>query len=242
MTLAKASGSNTRPSKAARNLEFAQGKTRVPLSELSSKELDQLVSDQLKMDTKHLHGFQELRDALRSRGDYLVEVVPGAFIQGKGFHSEDTFGFKSHVIRVCRGALTYEPVFKRLETGEETTDHSVYIEWGQAGYVHRYTQSLLFMRRLEDKFARRDDILVHVEYECKKVIGQKRYDISAVSVCGVPVMGFSKHFGKKAPDVARDLIWELSTIYRQSVQAMENKVLVLAEELRKRERLAESIS
>lgn len=230
-----------RKSKAQIALDIVLGEKRVTLGQLSVSELQGLLKSQLcARDSRELHGFTELKDALRRRGDEPLEVSDTpAFISF--FPKEYPFTLKSHVVSVYRGwCLSRSGTWRRNETSEETSDFRKALEWNRDGYLYRGKERRLFMRRLQE-FCWEADILAEVAYNYVKVPNEKRYVINEISSWPVSISGFCKHFGKKAPEVASGLLSELSGLYRQTAEALENRARLMRLEASKRAHLVDRI-
>lgn len=240
MTSATANRGKTKESRAFRHLQFATGGKRVALGELHPDELRALLRKELdRLDMKELRGFRELKETLSRRGDEPLKVSDAPFFVCHGSPKEP-FTLKSHTILVCRGVLSEKLTYRQHETGAETDDWKTAHEWGRSGYLYRGQESLLLMRRLPD-YWEANDLLMFVMYNYIKVPNKKEYVINEISARPIPIPFFCKHFGKKAPEVARDLLWELSSIYRLTAEDMENKARLIRQSSLKRERLADSI-
>ncbi len=240
MTSATANGSKTKESKAFRDLQFATGEKRIALSELHPEELRALLIKELGgLDMKELRGFRELKETLSRRGDEPLQVsdAPAFVCHGS---PDEPFTLKSHTIRVCRGVLSQKQTYRRHETDAETDDWETARGWGRSGYLYRGQESLLLMRRLPDYWDT-NGLLVEVAYNYIKIPNEKEYVINEISARPIPISAFCKHFGKEAPAVARNLLWELSSIYRLTADEMENKARQIRQATVKRERLADSI-
>ena len=221
-------------------MQFATGEKRVTLSELYPGELQALLTKELNgLDLKELRGFKELKETLSRRGDEPLKVSDAPAFVCHGSIAEP-LTLKSHTIRVCRGILTQRLTYRRHETDVETNDWKTAHEWGLSGYLYRGHESLLLMRRFPN-YWEANDLLVEVTYNYIKVPNEKEYIINEVSTRQIPISVFCRHFGKKAPEVACNLLWELSSIYRLTAEEMESKARQIRQASVKRERLADSI-
>jgi hypothetical protein len=209
-------------------MQFALGKKRIALSELHPEELTALLVEQLDyrhLDTRELSGFQELRELLRQRGDSPIDVDNEASLEASKF-SVTPLDWKSHVVKVCRGALFNNTVYRRHESDEETADWDKFHTWGRQGYIARGTCGFLLLRRLPDALAT-EDLLVEAIHDYVKVPHENRFIIETVKVSPVPITRFCQHFGAQRADVARDLLWELASIYSRTLADFRSKVAIM---------------
>lgn len=240
MTSATANKSIPRPSNAQTNLDIVLGIQRVALSKLGTSELQALLASQLKpRDTRELYGFEELKSALRRKGHEPLEVSDAPTFVSL-FPEEFPFNLKSHVVSVCRGCLYYSQLWRRYETGEETDDSKKASDWGNSAYLYRGTETLLFMRRMQENWSGAD-ILAEVTYSYAKTQNKSEWVIKEISARPVPIEGFCRHYGKKAPEVAVHLLWELRDIFWRTADAMHSKAKRMREEADKREILAHRV-
>lgn len=188
---------------------------------------------------RELRGFRELRETLARRGDEPMEVVPDATFSTAGFNGVP-FGLKSHTIRICNSFLAGAEVYRRLESDEETTDWQTYRKWGSDGYVASGTEEVLLLWRLPEGETNTHP-LVKVTYDYSKVARKKGYLITSASARQVPIRGFCRYFGAKAPDIAREIFWELSRIYHRTSDEFENEANRMRQQYLRRERLADNV-
>jgi hypothetical protein len=232
-------------SKAMWNLKYALGKERIPLGSLRVRELELLLEEQIDhYDLRELHGFRELKDVLeiKNGGDITMLVASyTSIISGpRGFGEKFHLDFKSHVIKVSRGLLFRKQIFRQYESSEMTEDYEVFRKWGKSGYLCSGTESVLLLRRLPERVYE-EPVLMEAIYEYGKVPNDDTYLISKVWATPIPFSNFCKYFGKKAPEIARDLLWELASFYNLTAQDLQSKANIMRVKSLLKQRLSNSI-
>jgi hypothetical protein len=226
------------------NLQFAKGEKRVLLSNLKPDELQTLMYNELKdldLDLEHFSVFEELQSILSkgAGGDPRVRVKNGLMIAFSESPKE-TFNLRSHVVNVGRDVLFQNLTWRQYETGAETTDRSVYNEWGNNGYLWQGKESILIMRKFSGRW-NVDDLLMCLDYRYVKIPNKNEYVIDEIYATPVPVSDFCNFFGKNSSEIACNILWELSSIYRQTADHMEMRAKKIRERAFAKERFASSI-
>lgn len=229
------------PSLAQIQLEFALGDKRVHLKDLTEQELAVFLTQKLlQVELRELRGFTPLTDALERHGDVPISVggeVEPLFV---GFPADMTPTLRTQAIRVCRGVCSQTITYKRMESGEETSDYQVAKTWGMGAYITRGEERILVMLR-PSTHARATDNLVVVDYGYTKVLHAYRFEIQTILATQLPPQKFSAFLGKAAPEIARDLMWEIRTIHARTLSDLAGQAEWMRKSLSKWERISDSI-
>ncbi len=212
---------NESPNTTARTqLDFALGKNRVLLSDLSTKEFDEFLKSSLdKVNLRELRGFQPLNELVINNHFGLSEKVS---FDATGFKADDPINLTTHILNVSRGWHDRVSLFRRYESNEETTDSNVAETWGKSGYVVKGSGSILALRRPRNHGYAYDN-MVSLAFNYEKVILKSEYVVTALTVQHLTVENFRQHFGVKYPRIATELIWELRTAHIKTANMLESQ-------------------
>jgi hypothetical protein len=237
-------------SAAQHDLDLVLGKRNVKLNGLTPAEFYEFLRQALEnIDLHELRGFRPLKEELTARGRDptpnqmdlgRVEMAEGVTVSSEGF--EEPITLDSHVLCVTRGVITQNLVWKVFETGVESDDYRVTMEWPRgSGYLHRGKREFLYLRRTKkDNYASQN--LVHVAFSFVKVVGEACHRVTDVSAVHVSLDRFMKHFGHKYAEVAKGLIGELWTAHGRTVSALESQLDRFRKTTGRFERMVDSTS
>lgn len=239
-------------SPAQTNLEYALGEHRVHLTDLSPEEFTRLLRVRLgSASLDELRGFSRLRDVVSSRGDDPIGVTNyTAFMllrredqtSDEEFASDvERINLNVQAVKVCREVCFQSITYSRLESGESTTSAQVAREWGRDAYISAGLERVLVLIR-PTKHSYLDQNLIEVEYGYRKVLHERRYSIDTVTAVRVPINSFRDHFANKAPQVARDLIWEIRSLHIRTLDELKTQANRMSMQTDAWNRLAESIA
>ena len=237
---------------ARRHLEYATGKHRVSLADLSPKYFDGFLEENIRnVDIRGLRCFAPLRSVLARpiRGDEPIDVAKTArFLLNSLSETSDvesvnyeTINLNTQTVKVSRGVFLQALVYRRTESDESTTEWKVAQGWGRGAYLDSGTERILILAR-PSKTCFVEENLFAVDYHFAKVRHQNQYLIHTVNATKIPIPKFRDYFGTKAPDIARDLIWELGSLYSQTLSDLKSKTERMRSESIKWQRLSDSIS
>jgi hypothetical protein len=173
----------------------------------------------------HLYGFTELRETLSEKGDGRdgsVKVDDKAVVICRGLSDGDFFDLKSHTVRVWQGFIWSKRTWRRNESGEETSDFGVFDKWNNGGYLYRYDQQILLIRRVPEGFPKKS-LIVEVIYSCIKIPNEKNYLVSGIDAKIVPIQEFCKYYGKKSGRLACCVIGGLHSLYIRTTDHLQSK-------------------
>lgn len=225
----------TEPSAGRKQLALALGEVAVRLSDLSLEEFQGLFTKWLgKVHLEDLRGFRPMYDVLSRRGDgsrhhpavsvsKLCRLHKVAFDTTRGSYAP---GHKTQMIRVSNGIHSQELIFRRYESGEETTDWKTAESWGQRGYyVARGKESVVLMWRYGNHQAY--ETLVHVTYHFEKIPHQNEFEIHEIEMRQLLVQDFVEVFGDKAFRMANEILNEIRYAYRRTLDSLEGKARLM---------------
>lgn len=241
MTSATA-GSTPGQSRAAQDLDLVLLNKRVPLSELTSRELDEFLTGQLcSVDIKRLHGFHSISDVFYElHKDLTLYMSADMDVATVGFDDIPILNPKSQVILVCGGHFTRSmAVYRRHEFDGETIDPEVFRGWGKSGYMYSAIDTALFILRSERPTA--ENMLIEVQYSYTKIPCESKYMINTLRAKVISASKFSGHYKEQASRLARQLIWDISTIYRKTADEMQQKATGMREKSMQMEMIAHRI-
>jgi len=239
-------------------LDFALGDARVNLGDLSDSEFDSLLEKVLdEVDLREIRGFNGLEDFLTIRPGSIV-TGPGttkthgldlevlnmdkeASLVVQGFEEPSVIDLKTHVLRMCRGWARGSYAYKRLETEEQTDDFSVASTWGASGYLVGGEGEILAIRRPRNH-ARGGECLLTVHFCYQKVTLKHEYVISTVTVRKLTPDAFRQYFGDQSSRIAVELMWELRSAYRRTVEALKSQAKTIQRQGDFFERLGGAVS
>lgn len=235
---------DTTPSSAQKHLEYALGKHRVALADLRPEEFDTFLEDHLHaVLVRELRGFVPLRDVISIRGKDPMTVAETAdfYLHRLDEHSVLEFvDLSTQAVKVCRGVCSQTLLYQRTESNEVTTIWAVAHSWGKGAYLQSGSQRILVLAR-PSKNCEAEQNLFAVDYQFAKVPHERRHFINRVDATQIPVRKFRDYFGEEAPEIARDLIWELQSLHHVTLHALESQTQRMREELARWERLSDSI-
>lgn len=215
------------PSSARIQLAYACGEHRVNLKELTEDELSKFLFEKLgEVELRELRGFTPIWDLLSQDGDEPIRVADTCELLRASLFADsqldETFSLRTQAVKVCRGVCFQRLTFKRHESGEETTDRDIARTWGKGVYVHSGVERILVLARLPNH-SRAYENLVSLDYRFAKFPHERRYLIHSVTATSLSEENFCSFFGKDAPDIARDLLWELRTVHSRTLDELVNQ-------------------
>ncbi len=240
------------PSAARTQLDYSMGQKRTSLRELRPDEFDRLLSETLdKLNPRELRGFRPLKDLLSySPGGITIGVpqdplevvnVPLGLPIMYSDLSTPPIELNSHTIDVSRSYLHQIITYRRFESDEETTNEKVYQSWGpRGGYPRRVERSILVLRRPNDHSGSSTN-LFKIEYSFEKVPHKSEMLVTSIEAQIVPVKSFRELFGDQYAVIARDLIWEVSSLARQTLDELKGQAVAFETVKNHLDRLANAI-
>lgn len=222
------------PSSARIQLAYACGEHRVDLGELTEDELSKFLFERLcEVELRELRGFMPIRDLLSQDGDDPMRVADTCKLLRASLFADsqldEAFSLDAQATRVCRGVCFQKLTFRQHESKKETTDRAIAQEWGKGGYVYSGVERILILARLPNH-SRAYQNLVSLDYRFTKVPHERRFLIHAVAATSLSAESFCSFFGKEAPDIARDLLWELRAVHSRTLDELVHQ----AEEMRRK--------
>lgn len=177
-----------------------------------------------EVDLRELRGFKPLRDLLvfqpgSSGGVHFhtldvetLRLSEKVSFKATGFDGDSPVDLETHTMSVCRGYVSGMNVFKRIESGEETSDLKTAHLWGRSAYHYGGAREVLALRRPRNHSCASDNLVV-VSYGYQKVLLEDEHAITSLSVRPLSVAEFRDHFRSDYPRVAAELIWELRSAH-----------------------------
>jgi len=232
-------------------LEYALGKKRVSIGELTPREFDDFLLTVLQnVDLRELRGFKPLKDLLSRRpGSFVcgqrqnpletVEITASTRFQGVP-PGDGQFELTSQVVSVTRGAINQIVTYRRYESGEETTDWKIADTWKDGKGVRKVEENILVIRR-PGNHTLADDNLFAVWYDFFKVPHENRMTIGQIKVLPVTLPKFREFFGDLYPRIAQNLIWELANLSRTTLETLQNQAVRYLAQVTNLERLADAV-
>lgn len=221
---------------ACRDLDFALGEKRINLGDLSESEFDEFFKKVLgDICPREIRGFSELKDVIsvmsspdRNRNTDLnnLSISEDVVLSAKGFSDGTCVDLKTHILKLCRGFVRQKFVFKQLETGETRTDREAHRDWRDTGILLSGERSVLAIRRPRNH-SRADECLVVVSFKYSKLQCKKRHIVETIEIQNLPLSEFRQYFGKKYPHIAKELILELNTALRRTVDDLELQARII---------------
>ena len=236
---------NIAHSHAQTELNLVLGERRVQLAELRPEELSEFLFEQLRqVELRGLRGFAPLCDVL-ARGDdegsirvantcELYRTSPVANPQ-----LGESFSLRTQSVKVCRGVCFQKLTYKRLESDEETEDYNVAKGWGGDAYMTGTERILVLIRPANHSGA--DENLVALDYRFAKAPYERRHLITSVMATSLSKESFCPFFGEKAPEIARDIIWELRSIHSRTLDQLVSQTDRMREKISRWERISYSV-
>jgi hypothetical protein len=238
------------------HLDFALGKSRVRLGNLSGKEFDDFLKAALEgINLRELRGFRPLGELLAFRPGSIVigrrrehtlevevlDLPKKVSFEAIGFEECSPVDIETHIMKVCRGLTIREAVYKRNETGEETVDEKVADSWGELAYHLRGVRQFFAIRRPRNhSYAHENLVLVSFSYE--KVSLENRHVITNVRVERLLLKDFRRRFGTRYPQVATELIWEMRDAHSITADQLEEQAKHFRKETVRFDRLADAVT
>ncbi len=227
----KSSEGGLRKSKAQRDLDFALGKNRVPLDDLSNYEFCVFLKNALdEVNLREMRGFTELRNLLSFaskeflRSPYNLNML----VLGEGFKlttSNPGLTLYDHVQDIGGCLLTQEMLYKRYESNETTGDEmKARNGWGQnGGYLLSGKRQILVLHRPRDDSSASSNLFT-VDYWFVRVPKAERHVIHSIDISHLPPVAFRKRFlGNRAAEIACGMVSQLQTILDRTVDGLLEK-------------------
>lgn len=220
-------------------LEYAIGKKRVSLKELTGEEFDEFLQRVLEgVDLRELRGFKPLRDVLRSENFTVAKEV--RFITPRAEDGTDWAGLDTYFYGVSMGWENLIQLFARHESKETTNDWKVANEWGESCYLASGSGSIMVLRRAPNH-EHADENLAIIDFKFEKVPHEDRQIFFEIEVRRLPVSEFRTTLKDRYPILAWNLIDSLRCAHSQTVDALRSQLTSMAQRHATYERLAEAI-
>jgi hypothetical protein len=212
-------------------LDYALGEQRVSLSALLPAEFDDLLSRVLSgVNLRELRGFQPLKELLTIRSHY--DGLGHLNINHLSVSDEvvmncarlDNFDLNSHVISVLWSVgLVLKRLFKRYESGEETTDRDKASSWGQSAYHQSGQQGDLVLRRPRNHTLGNDN-LVLIIYQYEKIPLENKHVITKIRATPISVKHFRRWFKDDYPKIAHNIILSLNSAHSRTIDELKSRL------------------
>ncbi len=244
---------NEEKSEARQKLDLALGLARVSLARLSPVEFDDLLCHALsEIDFRELRGFVSLKDFLTWRSDAddawrngICQLDPQAnlspIIFPSSFALEEARGLSVHVQSAVRDLVIVNRVFKRDESGEETSDMGVVKTWGETAYLLRAQCEILVLRRPRNHTSGAEN-LARLKFDAEKVAHENRFEVSSAWLEQLKVGSFRAYYGSRYPEMALSLIWQLRDICSRTHHVLRQQTEFFAEKEKELYRLGAAIT
>lgn len=218
-------------SKARHELDIALGKERVKLSRLTERELDKLVGDILQAVEPHelcelepigkLLTFNRQDSALGWHSPDVRHLTIADSVSVSSYKVPDTVSLETPAGRLSRYLYDEQGLWKRPETGEETDDYKVALQWRDA---FRATGSgfFLLMRRRRDR-VRADASLLTAQFSYVKVPLKREHKITQITLEDLPIEKLRPLFGKSFESVVDEIVTNIDWLYSRTVAHLESK-------------------
>ncbi|MFA5000961.1 MAG: hypothetical protein WC531_01895 [Candidatus Paceibacterota bacterium] len=203
-----------------------------------------------EIDLRKLRGFKPLRELLAfhdnchgifTGGLENLSMGEGVTFEAAGFGEDSSVNLDTHVIMACRGMKPQTSVYRRLKTGEKTSDIEIASSWGEQAYLYHGSYFLLLLRRPRNHSSAREN-LVKALFGYEKVSLERRHLIVWLKVESLPVSEFRRFFGINYPGMAKELIWELQSAQSRTADELKFEAQQAEKVAAKLERLAGAIS
>ncbi len=236
------------PTSAREQLDFALGKQRVFLEQLSKKEFDEFLESTLRdLYLRDLRGFKSLKDLLNfTHGGpaYHTLDVQNLSLSDQvvfttaGFKDDLEVSLETHTLNLSRRWFSWKCLFKRNESNEETKDYTEANLWGYSGYHHSGSAKVVAFRRPRHHHSYGHESLVVISFSYEKVLLKDRHQIKTLHVDNLPISKFRECFFASYPAVASGLIRELASAHSRTISEVESQL----QSLRKKEAELERVS
>ncbi len=240
--------SETERTAARQQLDYALGRKRIKLSDLAPVEFDELLRATLAdVDLRELRGFKPLERFIAfqsgsgGRTSSLemnnLAIDEATLFQTAGYDDVD---LQTHVLSVSRGVQRYDVTYRRFESGDETQDVKVAIEWGKTCCLHRGSIERLVLRRPRDHSSGEENFCL-LSYSFEKVPNKDLHRVVVINLDWLQVEKFRRHFGATYAEAATSFIWELRDAHARTLSELESRVESFGRTIEKLERLAGAI-
>jgi hypothetical protein len=170
-----------------------------------------------------------------------IKAAKEVVFEAHDFEEDFNMSLTTLAARVDRGFFNREFVYKRHESGEETTSDEIARSWGDTGYLYRGKgQHLIICRPLSRSYASETLTLVTSEFE--KVPFKDSHQITRMSAKLIPIKKFREEFGSHYGSVAVNMIWELRSLYSATANGFKSKLELMLKKQGEFEILGRSIS
>ncbi|MBP6943246.1 MAG: hypothetical protein KBB55_04370 [Candidatus Buchananbacteria bacterium] len=244
-----ASANGDSKSKAQQDLDFALGNSRVSLKDLSATEFDELLQTRLgEVHLQEIRGFTQLREMLPFRSDGIfshgikkIDLQITTTFEAMGFGTEFSVDLGTQVLEL-HGTMSGEVTFKRLETGEESSDQEVIHSWGHnGGYVCRGRGYRLAVCR-PNKYSRASEGLIAVHFEIEKVPHKSEHVFTAIRVEYVELKKFRDYFGDNYARTANNIFQQVAAMHYRTAKELESQLKHMQGLEGKFQRLSDSLT